>query len=330
MANLLSISGRALAAGAAVALVLTGCSSDGDDGKDDGKADASAQTRTVSTPYGDVVVPDEPERVVAVSYDAPWQLQSLGVRPVATQDYSKFIDEFTPEQQEFVEGLDTIGPYGEPDLEKIAAARPDLIVGEIGEVDEATFEKLSAIAPTAVVGSEDGGDWKSTVEQLAEVVDAEGELAATRTAYEEKLAEIKQAYDEQIQGNAWVHFSLGNSESEFSVQYPSGKTGNLVVEELGMAYGPNVPADPEDGSGYGSFSTERIPTVFEGVTAALTYENTDGSPNPAVDAIEKSSLFQSTEVAKTGRVFHLSASVTDYATATDWLAQVEERVLQRL
>ncbi|GAA4815467.1 ABC transporter substrate-binding protein [Nocardioides caeni] len=323
MANLTSF-GRVLAAGTVLALALTACGKERDD-------DAAAEdTHTIATAYGDVEVPTDPERVVALSYDTPWQLQSLGVRPVATQDYSAYIDEFSESQQDFIDGIDSIGPYGEPDLEKIAAAQPDLIVGDVHEVDEATFEKLAEIAPTAIVGGEERGDWKAIVGALAEAVGAEEELARTTAEYDATLAEVKETYAEQIEGNTWIHFSLGNSEGEFSVQYPSGTTGSLVVDELGMAYGPNVPADPGDGFGYGSYSVEQIPTVFDGVTAALTFENTDGSPNPLIDAIEKNSLFQATEVAGTDRVFHLSVGVTDFATATLWLRQVEERVLSQL
>lgn len=323
MPNLTSLSRLVVAT--AVALTLTACTSG------EGGGDASAEaTHTVTTAYGDVEVPSDPQRIVALSYNTPWQLQSLGVKPVATQDYSAYIDEFTAEQQQFIDGVEEIGPYGEPNLEKVAAARPDLIVGEVDEVDEATFEKLEEIAPTAIVGGEDRGDWKAIIASMAEVVGAEDQLAATRATYEDTLAEIKETYADQIADNAWIHFSLGDSEAEFSVQYPSGLTGSLVVDELGMDYGPNVPADPENGSGYGSFSTERIPSVFDGVTAALTFENTDGTPNPLVDAIEKSAVFRSTVVARTDRVFHLSIGVTDYATATQWLEQVQERVLEQL
>lgn len=320
----LNVVARLLVAGTTASLVLTACSQDRDVDAPD------AGTRTVATAYGEVAVPDDPERVVALSYNTPWQLQSLGVKPVASLDYSTYLDEFTPDQQAFIDGVDAVGPYGEPDLEKVAAARPDLIIGDVDEVDEATFEKLSEIAPTAIIGGEDRGDWKAIVESMATVVGADDELAATRTTYESTLDRVTETYADQIAAHRWIHFSLGNSEAEFSVQYPSGMTGSLVVDELGMAYGPNVPADPADGSGYGSYSTERIPAVFEGVSAALTFENTDGSPNPLVDAIEKGSLFRNTEVARAGRVFHLSVSVTDYATATLWLEQVEERVLSQL
>ncbi len=320
----LTFPGRVLAAGAALALALTACSANDDDG------DAAGETRTVATAYGDVEVPEDPQRVVALSYDTPWQLQSLGVKPVATQDFSAYIDEFTPDQQDFIEGAGTIGGYGEPDLEQIAAADPDLIVGDVYEIDEALYEKLAKIAPTAIVGGEDRGDWKAVVTELADVLDAQDALARTQQEYDTTLAGIKETYAEQIAGNSWIHFSLGDSESEFSVQYPTGMTGSLLVDELGMSYGPNVPADPENGSGYASYSVEKIPSVFDGVTAALTFETSDGSPIPLIEAIEKSSVFRSTEVAREGRVFHLNVNVTDFATATQWLRQVEERVFGEL
>ncbi len=80
----------------------------------------------------------------------PWQLQAVGARPVATLDYSAYIDQFTPTQQKFIDGLSTVGVFLEVNREAVVAAAPDLIVGDAYEIDEDMFRELSKIAPTAV------------------------------------------------------------------------------------------------------------------------------------------------------------------------------------
>lgn len=283
-------------------------------------------TRTIETVYGDVVVPAQPERVAAISYDTPWQLMSLDVTPVAVQDYGQWIKEFSTAQQEFVAGVPTVGTYGEVNFEAVAATTPDLIIGDEGEIDEAAYQRLSSIAPTVVLGGESRGDWQSLTEQAAQALGLSELWATQKAEFEAERDRVRTEYADVIAGNSWIHFSLGDDASQFSVQQPTGSTGNLVVNELGLQYGPGVPTDYAD-SGYGSYPLEQLGTIFDGVTVALTFANADGSRNEAIQAIEDNPLFQRLAVAQSGHVYHLTTSVTDYVTALQWLHEVESEVL---
>lgn len=42
-----------------------------------------------------------------------------------------------------VEGIELLGPYGEPDLELISAQQPDLVIG--GEFHEPSYDELSKV-----------------------------------------------------------------------------------------------------------------------------------------------------------------------------------------
>ncbi|PJJ62372.1 ABC transporter substrate-binding protein [Compostimonas suwonensis] len=303
-------------------VTLSACSSTAE--ADDGGS--AAATRTVDSVYGEIEVPVAPERVAAVSYDTPWQLMSLDVTPVAAQDYGRWISDFSAAQQEFVEGIPTIGSYGEINYEAIAATDPDLIIGEASELDEAAFDRLSDIAPTVVVGGDTRGDWSAITEDTAAAVGRSELWDEQKAEFEATRDRIKADYADVISGNEWIHFSLGDDASQFSIQQPTGATGNLVVNELGLEYGPGVPTDYAD-SGYGSYPLEQLGPIFDGVTVALTFANADGSPNQAVQAIEDNELFTRLSVAQNDHVFHLVTSVTDYTTATEWLNEVEEKVL---
>lgn len=285
-----------------------------------------ADGRTIETVYGSVVVPDNPERVAAVSYDTPWQLMSMDVVPVSAQDYGRWIDSFSTAQQKFVKGIPTIGTFGEINFEAIAATKPDLIIGEAGEVDEAAFKRLSDIAATVIVGGDSRGDWQSITEQTANAVGRTALWKESKAAFEAARDRIRTQYADVISGNSWIHFSLGDDASQFSVQQPTGATGNLVVNELGMKYGSGVPTDYTD-SGYESYPLEKLGSVFDGVTMALTFANADGTPNEAIQAIEDNDLFTRLPVAQSAHVYSLTTSVTDYVTALEWINEVEKKVL---
>lgn len=317
------------AALAAAAALLAGCSAAGAAGTSTSRAPAASSdggTRTVASAYGDVTVPEEPQRVAAVSYDTPWNLMGLDVEPVAVLDYGPWIDEFSADQQAFVEGVPTVGTYGEVNVEAVAATTPDLIIGTAEEVDEAAYAQLSAIAPTVVVGGGDRGGWQLTTEQTAQAVGREAEWQESKAAFEQTRDRLKTQYADVISGNRWVSFSLGDDASQFSVQQPTGATGNLLVNEMGMTYGPGVPTDYTP-QGYASYPLEQLGSVFDGVTVALTFANADGSPNPGVQAVRDNPLFQRLPVAQSGHVYAMASSVTDYPTATAWLEELEQKVL---
>jgi len=46
-----------------------------------------------------------------------------------------------------------------------------------------------------------------------------------------------------------------------------------------------------------------------------------------IQAVIDNGLFQRLDVAKSGHVFGLTTSVTDYATATQWVEEIEQKVL---
>ena len=180
-------------------LALAGRSSgEGGDGPD-------GATRTVQTHYGSVDVPVDPQRIVAVSYNTPWQLQAVGAQPVATLDYSAYIDQFTPTQQKFIEGLSTVGVFLEVNREAVVAAAPDLIVGDAYEIDEDMFRELSKIAPTAVYSGTNRSDWRSVSEGVADAVNKGSALTSNREKYTAMQERIRTDYAAQLGDNRWAH-----------------------------------------------------------------------------------------------------------------------------
>ncbi|MDF2046274.1 ABC transporter substrate-binding protein [Microbacterium sp. Kw_RZR3] len=292
---------------------------------------ASIASTTVESAYGEVTVPQQPERIAAVSYDTPWQLMSLDVKPVATIDYSRWADSFTTAQMEWISDAATVGTFGEINFEALTAARPDVIIGTADEIDQATYERLSAIAPTVVTGGVDRGDWQSITRQTAAATGTTATWEAEKAAFEKLRDDTRQTYRDVIEGNRWINFSFGDEPGQFSVQLPTGSTGDLVVNEMGLAYGPGAASLPDtDGRGYTALPLEQLPTVFDGVTVALTFSSADGTPDPTVSEIVNSPLFQTLPVAQSGHVYGMRSTVTDYVTAQDWVHELVDTVLEPL
>lgn len=318
-----------VAAAAALTLALAACSTTTDAAETPSDTVSQAgepTTRTVESAYGPVEVPSDPQRVVAVSYDTPWQLQAVGVTPVAVQDYAVYATEFTPEQLAFVDGLPTVGAFFELNVEAVLAAEPDLIVGDALEIDEQTFAQLSEIAPTVVVEGEYRGDWRTISTGIADAVNASDTLDEAHAAYDARLAEVTSTYADVITGERWAAIGDGEVEGGFSALFPTGAVGSLYFEDLGATIAPSIPVSNEKGWDY--IAPELTDEVLGEADIIVGGARPDGELTTGLADTVLTPLFGALPAQQSGSVYPVYGGVTDYGTALSWLERVETTVLE--
>lgn len=286
----------------------------------------TATTRTtVSSAYGDLDVPENPDLVVAVSYDTPWQLKSLGVTPVAAQDYSDGISE---EQREFLEPIDSVGEFFELDIEAVAKAEPDVIVGDVLEIDQETFDKLSEVASTVIAEGETRGDWKPIVGMLADAVGAEDKLEESKVAYEDRLATLQEDYKDVLADNTFAGVGPMDDAANFYIAYPSSIVG-AIYEEVGMKPAASLPTG-EFPKGWEQYSTEKIGEPLGDADAITVTAKPDGTVDPVMQSVLDNSLFKNLKATKDDHVFPVFSGVTDCESAIVYLDTIEEKILKPL
>ncbi|MFJ2259226.1 iron-siderophore ABC transporter substrate-binding protein [Streptomyces sp. NPDC087844] len=232
----------------ALALTLMGalaaCGSSGESGTQDSAARTSdgAFPAKVTTKFGTVTVEEAPKRVVALGWGDAEAALSLGVQPVGASDWLAF-------------GGDGVGPWAkglynkspqkigtlEPEYEKIAALKPDLILDTKSSGDQTRYDTLSKIAPT--VGVPKGGDqykisWEKQTTMVAQALglSADGKKLIAETG--KKFSDAAKAHpefkDETI--------TLGSRTASAWGAYVRG-TGRVdFVERLGFENNPAIEA----------------------------------------------------------------------------------------
>jgi iron complex transport system substrate-binding protein len=171
-----------VAALVAATAVLAACGVDG------GGEPAAAETGsvfpvTVEHKFGETVVPEDPQRIAVVGLSEQDIVLALGKVPIATTEwYGEQPSAVWPWAQDELGGakptvLNTADGF---EFEKIAALRPDLIVGTNSGMKQTDYAKLSAIAPTipGVKGSTDYfSPWDQQTVLVAKALgkEAEGE-----------------------------------------------------------------------------------------------------------------------------------------------------------
>lgn len=189
---------RALAAVSALAVLALAACSSGDGSSDptpsgsttaDGAADAFPVT--IPTAFGDVEIPEEPERVVALGWGDAETALALGVQPVGASDWLSFggvgVGPWLADAYD--ESPEIIGTL-EPSYEQIAVLDPDVILDVKSSGDPERYERLSEIAPTVAIP--EGGE-----AYLTPMEDQVGMIAAAlgrSEAGDELLAEVDDAF----------------------------------------------------------------------------------------------------------------------------------------
>lgn len=182
--------------GLGLTLGLTACS--GADASLDAAAPGDdARTVTITGTNGEVTVPAEPERVVALDNTSFETLRDWGVTPVAVPKGLLPREGF--EDWLADDDIADVGTHREPDLEAVAAAEPDVIIG--GYRFSEYTDDLEQIAPVVdVAGSDehDGGyvaSLEHQAEQLGLLFDREQDAAELVAGFEQSERAAAEATD---------------------------------------------------------------------------------------------------------------------------------------
>jgi iron complex transport system substrate-binding protein len=259
-----------LAVALSLALAVTGCGSDSDDGGSAAGGAASGSSSgafpvTVSTAFGDVTVDEEPTRVVALGWGDAETALALGVQPVGASDWLAFGGEgvgpwaegLYDEAPEIIETL-------EPSYEAIAALQPDLILDTKSPATQDRYDQLSAIAPT--IGQPEGADpyLTSSADQLEMI----GAALGRSDAAADLQAEVDQAFGDAAAAHpefAGKSVVVGSRTSEGYGAYVDGDTRVDFMTRLGFTNSTAVQDLAGDAFSV-SISNEQLPLLDADLT----------------------------------------------------------------
>jgi len=146
--------------------------------------------RSVNHFRGTTVVPADPQRVVVLDLGELDSAIALGVTPVGAVR-APVNSGLLSYLEDEAAGVQLVGEIGDPDLEKIAALEPDLILGSELRVAD-FYDELSAIAPTVFTETV-GVVWKENLAVHAEALGKQEEAAELLAAYETRADKVGQA-----------------------------------------------------------------------------------------------------------------------------------------
>ncbi|UQI46835.1 ABC transporter substrate-binding protein [Streptomyces sp. HU2014] len=180
---------QVLAAVGAAAVLVTGCGSDsgsdkGSDKKSESKSEAGG-TRTVKDATGKAVqVPADPKRIVTLTQEDLDAVLALGLKPVGITN-GQGLNKPPAYLDDKVKGINVVGNLLQPVMDKVVAAKPDLILA--GDMqDEQVLKQLREITPATLVTMAPTDDWKLSFRGIGNAVNAMDKANKVITDYEAK------------------------------------------------------------------------------------------------------------------------------------------------
>ncbi|MFI2777954.1 ABC transporter substrate-binding protein [Streptomyces sp. ALB3] len=290
-------SSRPLVAGSlavTAALTLASCGSSGSGS--DGSAPSGGRTHVVSTAMGDVEVPVAPKRVVVLDTAELDSALTLGVKPVGATHTGTESGYLSYLPQDEVAGIKDVGEMMTPNLEAVAALRPDLILtSKIRHGD--AYDELTEIAPT-VMTENTGYPWKENFRVHA---DALGRVPAAEkviAAYDAHVAEVTEALGGKEKAAATEVNMVRFVEGADIRVYGRRNYIATILADVGLGR-PAIVDKAKDGFSY-DVSPEKIDQADADVVFHSTYGDAQKSGETRTVG---SGLWKNMAAVKAGKVF---------------------------
>ncbi|BBA96287.1 hypothetical protein RVR_1518 [Actinacidiphila reveromycinica] len=252
-------------AGAAALLGLSGCGSSSSPASSSSPTGGHASgSRTVATLHGDVKVPADPQRIVALQFPEACALLDVGVRYVGRPDYMPAFDTYTKADASVARVVDTSGA---PDLEKIAGLRPDLIITsdwKDPKLQQQPYARLAEIAPTLVFEwQKAAGNWRAEAVATAAAVGRTARLDALKKSYADACASIRSQYAKVLAATRWD--LVDGNGSVWDLYGPNSSHGRVLVDA-----GVRLAAGATQKDGFVEHSLEDMSSLLGGTDVLFT------------------------------------------------------------
>jgi iron complex transport system substrate-binding protein len=346
-----------VAAATALTLGVAACSDDDDDSDTGTSASASADgsdsdsdsddaeqgtwPRTVDSlviengqPTGDteeVEIPAQPEKIVSTSVtltgtllavDAP-VVASGGAQGSQLSDDKGFFTQWAEEADD--QGVEALWKL-EPDLQKVAAQDPDLIVVSAKGADTAAeqIDELKKIGVPVVVLDYSDKTWTDLTTEVGEITGHETEAEKAIQSYEDRVAEVKENIGDIDQP---VQFALlAADEQSLNIETEESAQGRILAD-LGLEI--NTPSDDlvsDEYKGRADVKQVTAENLDKAVADTQTLFITSAALENPAEIVKALPTLQNTDVVKNDRIFELSPELfrIDYYSAMSMLDQIEE------
>lgn len=130
-------------------------------------------------------MPNTIERLVTLDGVSLEYAIALGLKPVG----AAWNEGFSSHLQDQLANVENIGQAGEPNLERVLALKPDLILGL--DSQQTLYAQASQIAPTVLLKFEHSGQWKDVFQTFSKALNRDAIAQQVMANYNRRLQDFK-------------------------------------------------------------------------------------------------------------------------------------------
>lgn len=297
----------------AVTAVACGSSdSDAGSGPSDAKGSASsAYPVTISHKYGSTTIKSEPKRIVTVGLTDQDAVLALGKVPVGTTEwlggYKGAVGPWAKDRLGSSPAPTVLKDSGTgPQVEKIAALRPDLILAVYSGLTKSQYASLSKFAPVVAQPGEFndfGVPWQRQTEVIGKALGKDAEAKKLVAGVQDKFAAAREANPGFANSTAVVATPYDGT-FVFGSQDPRSR----LLSDLGFTLPKDL--DKVIGDKFGAnISKERLDLLDQGVALWIVPDLTS-----AVTKLHRDPVYGDEKVVKEGREVFVKET-SDYGNA---------------
>lgn len=263
----------------------------------EGSSAAAGEERTVQHAMGETVIKGTPQRVVTLFQGATDAALALDVKPVGAVEawiekpWYNYI-------RERMDGVVDLGSENQPNLEEIAALKPDVIIGSKTRHEE-IYNQLSAIAPTVM--TEEVHIWKDSLALTADALNKKTEEQAFLDRWASEVADFKEKMGDKLKQQV----GIVDFRADHARIVHTGFSA-LVLDELGFTR-PDIQKSEE--WGVKLVSKENIPQMDADIIFDQTSTDRDDGRLDLRKEWTEHPLWKTIKAVQANRVYQVDTAV---------------------
>jgi iron complex transport system substrate-binding protein len=257
----------------------------------------SASTRLVEHALGETRIPTDPQRIV-VLHDAILlePLIALGIKPIAATTYAAADGlKFRGLTAEQTKNIEIVGDGHQPNLEKLLALSPDLILITDLNLHQVIYPQLTEIAPTVAIDWTQSHSFKDRLRFLANIFNKTDQASQILKQYQARVETFRQAMRQRVE------------EIQVSIIHAYGNPlttpdSSHLISEVFSDAGLRRPVIQEEMAQKGetAFSLEVLPEHDADVLFIVKY------PSSEVETILSNAIWKQLRAVQSGQVYEVN------------------------
>ena len=261
--------------------------------------DLVGSCRVIEHIMGETCIPKNPQTIISLYTTPLANLLAFGIKPIAITPATGVREEFPPYLAEKVKEMEIVGINYEPNLERIAQLKPDLIVG--WDFHEKTYPLLSQISPTLLVPKDitesPNADWQKYTNYLATALGKQDRAQQLLDKYDRRIAELKTALGNRYSSKT---ISVAHISDEYGTEaYTVNSFPGSILSALGLQR-PQSQAISKPGGTIDAISEERLELIDGDLLFVLIYAERD---RQMLNSLLNKPLWKKLKAVQNGQVY---------------------------